>query len=929
MANYCTCTPTTRCSYCVRTEYRTCKILAPKCGTKCETPTPSSCLTDSDRIKSLETQVSWLRSMIDRKVNKSFRDPTEFDDNGTGIQPDDIWINQATGKRFINLSNASANSKWAYDMGRDPDRDDDITKCYTNGDYWKNRTTGKLWQLIDNSTGNAVWQLVEAPEATATQAEPRVDTVSSAPNISNFKNDLMVLVNSQDGHLFTKDKFGNVIEFCPNCDPCPDRKNVTIDDRAPTANDDYQNCYRVDDIWLTTDGKAYICRKDDNGNAVWELITSKPPEVQQGEPPVLPADVSKTFNGATNAGTLVASACKTSGTDPVTYTIDDTANFVLDGCDVKLKNGCDGTADKNYTVKVTGTNDFGSDEMVITVKCNKTVVNGEPPVLPADMTVNKKTGELKAGDTIADACKTKGTDPVTYTLSDNVNFELDGCTLKAKTDFCDNEGEKSVTITGTNDFGSDDMIVTVKCTANCVEPKFDAPAMVTVDGSQKAGYEIGTYVPSQGTEPFTYKLNTYTDTYNLDTSGKLTLKVDYDGSENKTDSPSITVSNDCGSDTIEVPINYKKDCIAPNLPDSADVTVDGATDAGTIIYAGEAQIGDAPITYSVDNANYTVDGSGNVKLAVDYDGSADKTEVVNLTATNTCGSDTCKVNVTYKADAVATVAPKINSLHNIHLYGNAHDNYPHRLATQMDFEGDNLKVEILDTECAENLLQINPDGTVDHIGDWNDGYDFWQNIPSCYTDNYYGAWDFYTFKEVTVRISNSLGSDEGNLEIVIGCPSHIFFRATKTGKMKVHASGDDWHSGKTCQVHFMKADSARTYIKDYGTGGDIELDVVAGTSYVLYGNFTKFKEIDHFMDDVNLSANGLRDISDAFNGSDQIQTVKFKAVNEVLNAERTFANTPSMTQIKIYGEAHPNLIKTDMYLNCPVDPIVEDANWGK
>ena len=398
------------------------------------------------------------------------------------------------------------------------------------------------------------------------------------------------------------------------------------------------------------------------------------------------ADIDRAANAITEdaaAGTAVgitAFADDADATDSVSYSVDD-ARFVVDENGVvRVAEGASFDAETEASIDVTVTatsTDGSSSEETFTIAVGDVDEFDVSAVTDTDTAVNSLVENALAGDEVgitAFAQDADITDTVSYSVDDS-RFTVDengivriaeGALFDAET-----EGSIDITVTATSTDGSTSSETFTISVADFDE--FDVSAVTDADGSANTIAEdaaVGTQVgitalaiDADATDTISYSVDDARFTVGADGVIRVAEGATFDAETEGAIDITVTATSTDGSTSAET------FTIAVSDVDEADVTAVTDTDAaantisenaagGTLVgitaLATDADVSDA-VTYTVDDARFTVDADGVVRVAdgASFDFESEPGISLTVTATSSDGStssETFSVSVTDVAE---------------------------------------------------------------------------------------------------------------------------------------------------------------------------------------------------------------------------------------------------------------------------------------
>ena len=348
------------------------------------------------------------------------------------------------------------------------------------------------------------------------------------------------------------------------------------------------------------------------------------------------------------AGTNIVNLNNYLNPDGTTFVLSDNANFQVVGGVLQSKVPFDYENIQSYTLTVTPDN-AGRVGVAKTFIVKVLDVADIPPSYTV-ATATPSVAEMSAIGTVvgtypADA----GSAPITYTVSDNVNFAVDATgkvTTKTVFDF-EATNSYTVVVTATNTISSATKTLTVSVTDIATDKPVFASGTYTfsIAENNAVGANIGS-VSATGTDPsaITYTISDTTRFSINSGTGQITANAVYDYETTPSYGATVTATNSAGSSTSSVTVNITDVADLPpkyNNATNADTFYENNLVPMTVADA-TADSGTAPITYTLSGADASkfVLNTGMLDINEKMDFETKNTYTVTVTATNAYGSDT-------------------------------------------------------------------------------------------------------------------------------------------------------------------------------------------------------------------------------------------------------------------------------------------------
>eukprot|EP00903_Cladosiphon_okamuranus_P001575 g1573.t1 len=368
------------------------------------------------------------------------------------------------------------------------------------------------------------------------------------------------------------------------------------------------------------------------------------------------------------AGTTVgvtASATDADVTDSVSYTVDDSRFTVDKNGVVTVADGAsfDAETEGSIDVTVTATSTDGSTSTeTFTIAVSDVDESDVSAVTDTDATDNTIAEDATAGTTVgvtASATDADVTDSVSYSVDDSrfavdengVVTVADGASFDAET-----EGSINVTVTATSTDGSTSTETFTIAVSDVDES--DVSAVTDTDATDNtiaedatAGTTVG--VTASATDADVTDSVSYTvddARFDVDENGVVTVAdgASFDAETEGSIDVTVTATSTDGSTstetfTIAVSDIDESDVSAVSDTDASDNTISEDATAGTTVgvtaSATDTDVTDT-VSYSVDDARFTVDENGVVTVAdgASFDAETEGSIDVTVTATSTDGS---------------------------------------------------------------------------------------------------------------------------------------------------------------------------------------------------------------------------------------------------------------------------------------------------
>ncbi|WP_425089387.1 cadherin-like domain-containing protein [Stappia sp.] len=417
-----------------------------------------------------------------------------------------------------------------------------------------------------------------------------------------------------------------------------------------------------------------------DGSTSSETFTVDVTDVNEsGVSPVTDTDaaantLAEDATGGTAIG-IIASATDADVTDSVSYSVDDPRFTVDPDGTVRVADGASFDAETeagiNVTVTATSTDGSTSSE-TFTVNVADVNESAVSPVTDIDATANALTEDASSGTAIgivASATDADATDSVNYSV-DDPRFTVDpdgtvrvadGASFDAET-----EGSINVTVTATSTDGSTSSeTFTVDVTdvnESAVSPVTDTDATAnTLAEDASGGTAIGIVASATDadvTDSVSYSVDDPRFTVDPDGTVRVADGASFDAETEGTVSLTVTATSTDGStssETFTVDVtDVNESSVSPVTDTDASANTlaedaTGGTAIGIVASATDADVTDS-VSYSVDDARFTVDPDGTVRVAdgASFDAETEAGINVTVTATSTDGStssETFTVNV--------------------------------------------------------------------------------------------------------------------------------------------------------------------------------------------------------------------------------------------------------------------------------------------
>ncbi|WP_029056752.1 cadherin repeat domain-containing protein, partial [Stappia stellulata] len=380
-------------------------------------------------------------------------------------------------------------------------------------------------------------------------------------------------------------------------------------------------------------------------------------------------------SGGTAVG-IVANATDSDATDSVSYSIDDARFTVdLDGT-VRVADGAsfDAESEGSIDVTVTATSTDGSTSSetfaVDVTDVNESAVS---TVTDTDGSTNTLAEDAAAGTAIgivANATDADATDSVSYAV-DDARFTVDpdgtvrvadGASFDAET-----EGSIDVTVTATSTDGSTSSetfsVDVTDVNESAVSPVTDTDASAnTLAEDASIGTTVGIVAnatDSDATDSVSYSVDDARFTVDPDGTVRVTDGANFDAETESNIDVTVTATSTDGStssETFSVDVtDVNESAVSPVTDTDASANTlaedaSGGTAVGIVANARDSDATDT-VSYSVDDARFTVDPDGTVRVAdgASFDAESEGSIDVTVTATSTDGStssETFAVDVT-------------------------------------------------------------------------------------------------------------------------------------------------------------------------------------------------------------------------------------------------------------------------------------------
>ncbi|WP_263627221.1 beta strand repeat-containing protein [Stappia stellulata] len=379
--------------------------------------------------------------------------------------------------------------------------------------------------------------------------------------------------------------------------------------------------------------------------------------------------------GGTAIG-IVASATDADVTDSVNYSVDDPRFTVDPDGTVRVADGAsfDAETEASIDVTVTATSTDGSTSSetfaVDVTDVNESAVS---PVVDTDATANTIAEDAAGGTAIgivASATDADATDSVSYSIDDpRFTVDPDGTVRVADGASFDAETEASVslTVTATSTDGSTSSetfsVDVADVNESAVSPVTDTDASAnTLAEDATGGTAIGIVANATDadvTDSVSYAVDDPRFTVDPDGTLRVADGASFDAETEAGINVTVTATSTDGStssETFTVDVtDVNESAVSPVVDtDAAANTLaedaSGGTAIGIVASATDADATDT-VSYSVDDARFTVDPDGTVRVAdgASFDAETEASINVTVTATSTDGStssETFSVNVT-------------------------------------------------------------------------------------------------------------------------------------------------------------------------------------------------------------------------------------------------------------------------------------------
>ncbi|WP_305984592.1 VCBS domain-containing protein [Roseibium sp.] len=373
---------------------------------------------------------------------------------------------------------------------------------------------------------------------------------------------------------------------------------------------------------------------------------------------------------------IVASATDANLTDTVSYTVDD-ARFTIDGDGtVRVATGAsfDAEAEGSITIVVTANStDGSSSQETFTIDVTDVDEFDVTPVSDTDITTNslaENAGEGAAVGILASATDADITDTVSYSV-DDARFSVDadgtvrvatGATFDAET-----EGSIAIAVTANSTDGSSSQETFTIDVSDFDE--FDITPVSDTDATANSVVEnagVGTTIgiiasatDADITDTVSYTVDDARFTVDADGTVRVATGASFDAETEGSIAIVVTANSTDGSSsqetfTIDVTDFDEFDITPVSDTDIAANSVaenaGEATAVGIVASATDPDITDT-VSYSVDDARFTIDGDGTVRVAngASFDAETEGSINIVVTATSTDNStsdETFTIDVT-------------------------------------------------------------------------------------------------------------------------------------------------------------------------------------------------------------------------------------------------------------------------------------------
>jgi uncharacterized protein (AIM24 family) len=379
--------------------------------------------------------------------------------------------------------------------------------------------------------------------------------------------------------------------------------------------------------------------------------------------------------GATSDRTVGNITVSNSGDTNITgYTLSANEKFKINSSgEITTKEVLDYETDKQYTLKVTATNDAGkSNEVSVTIN-----ITNVADVVPS---ISDFTGSIDEGDaldrivgniTVSDS----GDSTITkYTLSGTTKFQINSSGVIKTKEVLDYEGATKVysfKVVATNDAGdSNEASVTINITNVAETVPTLSDFLGTIDEGDTLDRPVGkvTVSDSGDTTITKYTLNGTTK-FKIDSNGAITTqdKLDFE-SGTTAHSFKVFATNGAGNSneaTVKISINDVED-VVPSLSDFLGSIDEGDTVDRPVGKVSVSKSGDSNITgYTLSGTTkFQIDNNGAIttKEALDFE-SGTTTHSFKVVATSGAGNSN-EATVTININDVADVKPTLTAFTN-------------------------------------------------------------------------------------------------------------------------------------------------------------------------------------------------------------------------------------------------------------------------
>ncbi|MHA7772762.1 cadherin domain-containing protein [Roseibium sp. M-1] len=377
--------------------------------------------------------------------------------------------------------------------------------------------------------------------------------------------------------------------------------------------------------------------------------------------------VNTLAENATSGTTVGVTAMATDAdvTDTVSYSVDD-ARFTVDADGtVRVADGAsfDAETEGSIDITVTATSTDGSTSTeAFTIAVSDVDEFDVSAVTDTDASANSLAEDATAGTTVgvtAFATDADVTDTVSYSV-DDARFTVDadgtvrvanGASFDAET-----EGSIDITVTATSTDGSTSTETFTIAVSDVNETGVSAvtdtdSAANTLAENADAGTTVGVTAlatDSDATDTVSYSVDDARFTVDADGTVRVADSASFDAETEGSIDITVTATSTDGSVstetfTIAVSDVDEFDVSAVSDTDSAanGIAEDavGGTSVGVTAFANDADVTDT-VSYSVDDARFTIDADGNVRVAsgASFDAETEGSIDITVTATSTDGS---------------------------------------------------------------------------------------------------------------------------------------------------------------------------------------------------------------------------------------------------------------------------------------------------